>query len=431
MEELDTPGESAPPLAETSPVAVNSELRNFVSLIAHQVSVRVAWVFKTESVLIPAFLDHISGSGIVRGCLPILNRIGQSFPPLWMADRIQTTPRKKWMLLLTTWLMGLPWIFLAMVLWQREGENFTGFTTLFLVLYTLFFAATGLNRVIFGTLQGKLIPAGHRGRLLGISGILGSILSVAALLYVQNYMTITGYRLYFVSFLISGVGMVLAGLTCFSIIEPPDHYEPSKNNLRQQLAEAGVILKNNRPFRQLAIVSTLTVTILLIFPHYQTFAREHLATENERLMSWVIAQNIGAGVFSLLLGWLADRWGNKLAIQVALGVIISGPLLALLLASPILEGLHPWFWITYFVLGMTPVTDKAITNYCLEVVPASEHAQSLSTLKLCMMVPLLFSVVVGFLIDLVGFTPVFVGSSLIVVYALWETRKMTEPRYED
>ncbi|MEZ6049521.1 MAG: hypothetical protein R3C11_28865 [Planctomycetaceae bacterium] len=288
-----------------------------------------------------------------------------------------------------------------------------------------------MNRVIFGTLQGKLIPAGHRGRLLGISGILGSVFSVAALLYMQNYMVIEGYRLFFVSFLISGIGMVLAGLTCLAIVEPQDNYEPSRNSFWQQLKEAKTIVRNNPPFKKLVIVSMLTITILLIFPHYQTFANERLRSSESvesRLIAWVIAQNIGAGVFSLLLGSIADRFGNKLAIQVALMVILLGPLLALAFSHPALGFLHSWFWVTYFVLGMTPVTDKAITNYTLEIVPIHEHAQALSTLKLFMMLPLFFSVPVGLAIDFFGFTPVFVCSSLIILVALWQTRSMIEPR---
>jgi hypothetical protein len=42
--------------------------------------------------------------------------------------------------------------------------------TVFLVLYLLFFSATGLNQLVDGTLQGKLIRANRRGRLLGIAG---------------------------------------------------------------------------------------------------------------------------------------------------------------------------------------------------------------------------------------------------------------------
>lgn len=47
--------------------AVDVEKRNIVSLVIHQILFRTAWIFKTESVIIPAFLDSISDAGWVRG----------------------------------------------------------------------------------------------------------------------------------------------------------------------------------------------------------------------------------------------------------------------------------------------------------------------------------------------------------------------------
>jgi hypothetical protein len=49
-----------------------------LALLVHQSLFRVAWIFKTESVIMPAFLDSISESGLIRGALPLLNRTGQS-----------------------------------------------------------------------------------------------------------------------------------------------------------------------------------------------------------------------------------------------------------------------------------------------------------------------------------------------------------------
>ena len=54
------------------------ERRNFWILALHQIVIRVGWIFKTETVIMPGFLDALDVSGAVRGCLPTLNRIGQS-----------------------------------------------------------------------------------------------------------------------------------------------------------------------------------------------------------------------------------------------------------------------------------------------------------------------------------------------------------------
>ena len=60
----------------------NRSLRNFLVLAWYQVVIRVGWIFKTESIIVPAFVDMIAGPGWVRGCLPALNRLGQSIPPV-------------------------------------------------------------------------------------------------------------------------------------------------------------------------------------------------------------------------------------------------------------------------------------------------------------------------------------------------------------
>ena len=49
-----------------SPPVEAAASRNFLLLALHQVVIRVGWIFKTESVIIPAFLDSIAGPGWVR-----------------------------------------------------------------------------------------------------------------------------------------------------------------------------------------------------------------------------------------------------------------------------------------------------------------------------------------------------------------------------
>ena len=70
----------------------SSESRNFVLLAVQQLVVRVGWLFKTESVIMPAFLDSIAGPGWIRGILPVLNRFGQGVPSFLLAGAVLITP---------------------------------------------------------------------------------------------------------------------------------------------------------------------------------------------------------------------------------------------------------------------------------------------------------------------------------------------------
>ena len=61
-----------------------SEIRgNFFKIALFQITLRTGWIFKTESIVMPAVMDSISGAGWLRGFLPVLNRFGRSGPKPW------------------------------------------------------------------------------------------------------------------------------------------------------------------------------------------------------------------------------------------------------------------------------------------------------------------------------------------------------------
>ena len=73
-------------------------------------------------------------------------------------------------------------------IWLIPGLIETSFSpVVFLVLYGLFFSAIGVNQLAYNTIQGKLIRANRRGRLLMIADFVGASAAVvcAATLLMQ------------------------------------------------------------------------------------------------------------------------------------------------------------------------------------------------------------------------------------------------------
>jgi hypothetical protein len=82
------------------------------------------------------------------------------------------------------------------------------------------------------------------------------------------------------------------------------------------------------------------------------------------------------------------------------------------------------------LLGITPVTFRTLANYALELAHHTDHPRYLSTLRLCMAVPFLFSPLIGWLVDVVGFRVVFTGISAMALVGGALTFRMAEPRFE-
>src|SRR5687768_18425286 len=83
------------------------ETRNFWLLIVYQVVLRTGWIFKTESSVMPAAADALDPSGLARSWLPLLNRFGQSVPPVHAARQIKNLRKKKRAFIATTASMTL------------------------------------------------------------------------------------------------------------------------------------------------------------------------------------------------------------------------------------------------------------------------------------------------------------------------------------
>lgn len=415
--------------AERSAEIAAHEPRNLVALALHNIVLRISWIFKTESVIMPAFLDAVSGAGWLRGCLPFLNRIGQSVPSLAFSERVRQARRKKWALFAFTFLMAGPFLLLSLLWTTLYTPGSLWMPPVFLVLYFLFFTANGWTQLTFGTLQGKLIRPDRRGRLMAVAGTLGAIPAIiCAWFLLQRWVALPDHG-FGPIFLFTGSGFLVAAMVAMLIAEPADvpakHRRPAHHIFR----DAWKTLRTDRAFRRFCIVAMLIMSAQMLFPHYQALGRSQSGFDPVQLMVWVVAQNAGAGIFSPLVGVLADRFGNRLALRLEIAVSACIPLLALLLTRSG-HGIH-WYWLTFGLLGLVPVTMRTMVNYALELSDAEHHPQYLGTMSVCIAMPFFLSPLFGLLVDLAGFETVFcVVSGLIFTGGLL-TLRVPEPRNEN
>ncbi len=415
----------------TAPVTASKpphEGWNRFALLVHQSLFRVAWIFKTESVIMPAFLDTISESGLIRGALPLLNRAGQSLAPMLLASRLSAAPRKSVWLSRTTFLMGAPFLFLGGSVWFSEAQLPPSFAAVFLLAYVIFFCMHGINEMAASTVLGKLIVANQRGRLQATASTVGTTAAVSlALLLLSRWLTQTGQAPFQNIFLFVGSAMMLAGVCSRMLKEAPD---PPQGKITARAAAAfgttWVLLKQDAVLRRLCLVAVLFIFSQTIFPHYQSIGLARVGRTRDVLMHWVIAQHIGAVCFSMASGFLSDRFGTRSALRLLLPCAALAPILAIVLAewAPV-----DWFWITFFWIGLVPVTLRMQVNYAIEIVHRERHPEYISTLNLCMAIPFLFSPLIGGIVEWFGYRLPFLMVSVIVGLGALLTWTMREPRH--
>lgn len=419
MPETKSSTESAEVDGESNPL----ETRNLLALALHQIVLRIGWIFKTETVIMPSFVDMIAGPAWVRGCLPVLNRLGQSVPQFLFADRLRSMPLKRKLVGVGALLMAAPFLIMAGLLCVPGSVGSVWLPAVFLVLYLFFFSMVGLNQLAFRTITGKLISANRRGRLAAVSGVIGVTLSIiAAWNLLPGWLEMeNGGFVYIFTFV--GTGFVLAAVATLFIKEAPD--EIAVRRRLHPFADGWRRVRSDRHLSRLLVVAALFVSTLLLVPHYQALARDGRLDFSE-LMVWVVAQNASAGLIAVGAGFIADRYGNRLSMRLLILLTACCPLVAVGLT---LAGRKDLFVITFIMFGAIPNTFRSLENYCLELTEPDRHAQYVSTLKLFMPVILLLAPFAGWLIDLVGYWPVFVAIAILNLLGVVMTFFIEEPRH--
>lgn len=393
----------------------------------YDIVIRIGWIFKTESVIMPAFLDQVAGAGWLRGLLPVVNRFGQSVPPAIYAPRLRHMSLKKWSLAVWTAAMGCVFLALSAVWWHFGASPPSWMASAFLTLYGLFSASHGINQLSHGTVLGKLVAPGERGQLMAWSLPIGASLAVVGAWLLMGKWLAAADEGFTYIFGFTGVCFLIAACFATALREPPD--------APRAVAATSVgrfhmfaLLKEDVNFRRFGYVAFLSSMTVILFPHYQALARERLGLAHENLMIWVVVQNLAVAVFGFFVGRIVHRWGERLAVRGTIFGTALAPLAAVVMATLDPAVARQWYWTVFIFIGMSPISQKTMLGYALEASPQSEHPRYLSTLSMCQAIPFLMSPGVGWLTDRIGFEAVFLTGSVVLMIAGVITWRIEEPR---
>jgi len=372
----------------------------------------------------PTFLDSISSSNWLSGLLPPINRLGQSVTPLMMSNRLRNAPLKSRWLPRTTFLMGVPFVVLsALVAWSPDALS-GSMPFCFLILYAIFFAVTGTNQAVYNTVQGKLIAAHRRGRLVAIAGYLGSPAAILAVIFVMRPWVDQDPPLFSAIFLFTGCAFMAASFSARMLVEQPDELDPAASQ-RRPAAESLQCLKDDVHLRRLCLLGSLVAATMVVFPYYQRLGHTLDGYHNRMLMTWVIAQNVGAALFSWIAGRIADARGTRSALRLLTFSSVLSPMVPLLLS---LRGSADLFWITFLGLGAVPVTFRMKMNYVLELTDPGKHPVYISTVALTSTPVIFLSPLAGVMVARMGYLPPLLLVSATAFVAWVMTLWIVEPR---
>jgi len=356
---------------------------NAWALAADSALFTVGMSLTSATTVLPAFIAALTDSEMLVGIASGLSSAAWLLPQLVIASMVSHRPRYK-PIIVTAAFASRPLYFLAgLAIWALGTTRPT--LSLFIMLATIiiFFTGDAVVSVPWFALLGKLIPPRKRGRVVGLSqvvGGLGGIAAGSAVSYLLGKESIIAFPGNFaLLYMGASIMFLLSAVALACIKEPPSPVASATDqpSALEILRELPGIIAHDRPFQTMQIVRILAGFVSLASAFYVLHATRVLGLPLESTGLFVSAQVAGSLAAGLVMSLLQDRWGPVIHMRVVILVSCLVPAMALVItASATALGsalLYAYLGLFFFLGLMNGSAGWPYYNWILEYVDETRH----------------------------------------------------------
>jgi MFS family permease len=303
--------------------------------------------FFSSEIILPLFVTHFTDSPLTIGLISFLGWGGVLLPQLFMANAVERAPRKKFFpMTLGFFLERLPIFLLAPMIYLLATSQPILTLVLFFVLYTWHNVGAGVIIVGWQDMIAKIIPVEKRGRFFGISNFIGNGTGILGALAVPFVLGKFIFPLgYVFSFAVTGALFFLSWVSLSLTREPAVRSSKPPVSQMDYLRSLPEILRRDRNFRiyllsQIFFSLSGMATGFLVVYSAQTWN-----LLDAQASGFMIALQIGLTLANLFFGFLSDRKGHKLSLEICWLLSTLALVLAIFAPSPL------WFFPIFFLSG--------------------------------------------------------------------------------
>jgi MFS family permease len=340
----------------TDPIDHNPALQNEVernypfNFVVNIIQGSVSWLgfsFINPTIILPLYISHFTSNPLIIGLIPFLNTAGFLLPQLFTANFVERAPLKKWFPVnLGFFTQPMPVLFLVPGAYFLSVNRPLLALAVFLILYAWFTFGAGVVVVGWQDMISKIIPFNRRGRFFGITTFLGnasSILGALAVAFVlEKFSFPAGYVF---SFTAAGVLILLSWFILILVREPAiPSSKPTVSQL-EYLRSLPRAVRNEPNFRRYIISQIIFSLSGMSAGFLMVYGARTWNLPDSKAGGFIIAMQVGQSLSNLFFGFLADRKGHKLNLEICFLLSIFSLALAIFAPSSL------WFFPIFFLRG--------------------------------------------------------------------------------
>ncbi|RLT41134.1 MAG: MFS transporter [Chloroflexi bacterium] len=299
--------------------------------------------FMSSTIILPLYVSHFTSNPLLIGLIPFLSTAGYLLPQLFLANAVSRAPKKKFFPVnLGFFTERIPIFLLAPTAYFLATDHPTAALSLFFVLLAWHTFGAGAIIVGWQDMIAKIIPVQHRGRFFGITNFMGNGAGVLGALAVPIVLDRFAFPMgYVISFSAAGVLILLSWFSIALTREPDIASNRPLISQTDYLRSLPEILRRDHNFRMYLLTRIVLALSSMATGFLAVYAVRTWTLPDAQASGFTVALQVGLALSNLFFGFLADRKGHKLSLEI--GLAISVLLLILAVTAP-----NPWWFFPVF-----------------------------------------------------------------------------------
>jgi MFS family permease len=388
--------------------------RNLYSFLWHALFLAFAQNFLDVDTIIPAMIIEAGGGAVHVGIMTAIMMGGSSFSQLFFAPFVSNAPFKKKFLLLGINLRIVSLFGLAIILYFFITQNHSNVLWIIFLFISMFSFSGAFTNISYIDIMGKSIDQTKRKTFFSSKQIIGGVIVLLSAFLVKKILTHFNYPSnYATMFLIGGTALLVASAGFWNIIETESSGIKMfgvKYFLHQMLDE----IKNNKKLIYfLGFINTQGIVISFM-PFVILYAKKSFQTQGSDIGLFLLFKVLGVVAVSLLV-LLANK---KIKYNV---LLYSNVILSLLLVVSIML-INDASALKYvFILGGITLSIYTISmnGVLLEISNKKNRALYVGFAGAGNIVPAIFPLIAGGIINKLGYSVFFILFILIVSFSFF------------
>lgn len=401
------------------------ERRNFVLNFAEGAFFSASGALMSPQTVLPVLVLRLGGTNVEVGAISVIVYVGLFLPQIFAARYVETLPWKKPWAIKFGIAQRVAVLCIAASLFVFGGMQQGVALVLFFIFYTLCQVLMGLATPGWFDMFAKMTPVRKRGRLVGIRSSLGGIGAFCCGLILTWLLANFSFPLNFAfAFLIASLMQTASIVIQWYLTEAEPSPVVARRPWFTYLRELPNVFRENKPFRDFIVATIFQILATMPVGFYTVYALKHFQTDEAIVGKFTLAIVAVQVVSSLIIGYLADKHGNKLSLVIAAIALLCANICALVAPSV------NWFFPVYVFLGINLGTELlARYNISVEYGPPAQRSTYVGLMNTIIAPFYLVGMLGGKISDAFGYTTVFwIGTVASVIGITMMVFRVQDPR---